>query len=154
MALKIRLEFEGGDRVDAAFDIARWMIWDGRNFNKIGQILLENNKERFRRAVDPEGVMWPVSRAAEERARNGRPQDTTLIDTGRLLRSLYTKKEDEFSWLLSYNKGGIAPYGWKHLEGAFGLPKRVFIGINEQDKYEILAYVEDRIINAVNRIKS
>jgi len=116
-------------------------------------ILLRRNRERFLRAVDPDGKPWLVSRQAQIRAAGGTDlsgvKDTgrkTLFSTGSLfnsiqvLRKLAGQNERRIgvnpTAINTRSRDLVMNYAVQHQSGTGGGPgivKREFIGVGKQD---------------------
>ena len=102
---------------------------DGRTLDEATAILLNRQRTRFLSETDPDGRKWPRSEAA----RTGRGRRTgpgkTLFDTGTLFQSIQASS----SGMFDRNIGTDVEYGLFHQEGTSRLPKREFLGVNDQD---------------------
>lgn len=97
-------------------------------FNAVGANLLQTQQQRFLQATDPDGIPWPVSRAAIRRKASGRG-GKTLFDRGVLFRSIqFGIIDDETAEI-----GTDVPYARKHQFGEEGLPRREFLGFTQED---------------------
>jgi len=99
-----------------------------RIHDAVGANLLNRQRQRFLKAVDPDGKPWPVSFAALRRTASGR-DGKTLFDTGTLFNSI------QFGILgpdLS-EIGTNVPYATKHQLGEDGNPVRQFLGFTQED---------------------
>lgn len=121
-------------------------------------ILLNRIRTRFLAEVDPQLQPWPQSEAA--RIRRGRGGTGTLFDTGQLFRSIQAAEDegvlaqavsasdDEF--LATRMIGTDVPYAGFHNFGTKTLPRRSFMGANDDDMQVIEAYILRRIRRALN----
>lgn len=104
-------------------------------------VLFNRIRTRFLQCVDPEGTPWPVSKAAQYRARIGRGGGT-LFDTGKLFRSLQLHSDvPETTRSISTD----VPYGKFHMTGTIRMPQRVFLGFAPDDVTYMAALVAKRI---------
>lgn len=118
--------------------------------DEIGDQLVDNVLERFRRGVGPDGQAWPVSQRAEEEG------GQTLVDTGRLRESIVheagpssvTVGTNVLYARIHQLGGTIRPKTADRLrfrlaDGGFvevdsvTLPARPYLGIGAEDRTEI-----------------
>ena len=124
---------------------------------EIGEQLLTNTKERFRKQVDPEGKPWAKSfRALQEKGK-------TLMDKRDLYNSINFKaKPDRVEvgtnkiYASTHQDGAvIKPRKAKYLKFKFNgsfravkkvkIPARPFMGINRNDRQDIEEIIRERI---------
>jgi phage virion morphogenesis protein len=124
---------------------------------EIGEQLLTNTKERFRKQVDPDGKPWAKSfRAVQEKGK-------TLMDKRELYNSLSFKaKPDRVDvgtnkiYAATHQEGAvIKPRKAKYLKFKFNgsfrtvkkvkIPARPFMGINRNDRQDIEEIIRERI---------
>jgi phage gpG-like protein len=109
----------------------------------IGAVLLNRIKARFLAETDPDGVRWPKSHAAIERAKSGR-DGGTLFDTGTLFHSIKAVLKEDGTLSIQTD----VPYAVNHQEGYDGfaaIPKRVFLGFSREDELLARELMEERI---------
>lgn len=97
-------------------------------------LLLNRIRARFLDQVDPQGIPWPVSKAAQVRAEKG-IDGGTLFDTGTLFHSIQLFSISPYEQAI----GTDVPYAKFHQFGTFRLPIREFLGFSEQDAELALA---------------
>ena len=99
--------------------------------DEAGAVLLNRIRTRFLAEEDPDNVKWIPSKAAiKRRAKGG---TGTLFKTGRLFRSIQLAGTGPNQREINTD----VPYASKHQLGLDGLPKRVFLGFNENDAHII-----------------
>ncbi len=107
-------------------------------FRDIGESLLISHRERFDRAVSPEGVPWPdLSPAYQQRKRRNR--DKILVLDGWLRQLHYTASDAEL------DLGTDRIYGATHQFGdpARNIPARPFLGLDEAERATVLDLLEE-----------
>jgi phage virion morphogenesis protein len=92
-------------------------------------LILNRIRKAFLAQEDPDGIPWEPSFAAFKRSFTGRGGGT-LYDTGNLFHSIqqYTISP------LEQAIGTDVPYGQFHQYGTMKMPKREFLGFNEDDE--------------------
>lgn len=112
--------------------------------DEAGAALLNRQRERFLRQVDPDEVPWWPSEAAAKRKRTGR-DGGTLFDTGNLFHSIQLHETGDDSRAISTD----VPYAPYH---QFGTKQphslRPFLGFNEEDQNVFEMIVETRLKEA------
>lgn len=92
--------------------------------------VLNRIRTRFLAEEDPDGKKWPPSKAGLKRRAAG---DTgTLFKTGTLFHSIHAVREGKDARVVTFDQT-VAPYGRYHQLGTATLPRRQFIGINDED---------------------
>lgn len=110
----------------------------GPVFRDIGESLLISHRERFDRAVSPEGVPWPdLSPAYQQRKRRNR--DKILVLDGWLRQLHYTANDTEL------DLGTDRIYGATHQFGdpSRNIPARPFLGLDEAERATVLDIIEE-----------
>jgi len=96
-----------------------------------GAALLNRIRTRFLSEEDPDGFPWEPSQAAIKRRRGG--GTGTLFDTGNLFHSIQLEDtsggEEEAASAISTD----TPYAPYHQFGTSILPRRAFLGVNDED---------------------
>jgi len=155
----LRMEISGKDEALAALGeaLAR-MDRPGPLFDEIGRMLTVSTQKRFEAGIDPEGNSWPKSLRA--RLTGGK----TLVDTSNLMGSITHEASDE-----GVAVGTNVIYAGPHqtgativaktakglrfeIEGAWvtrqsvTLPRRAFLGLDEDDESDIVALTGDFLV--------
>jgi len=99
--------------------------------------LLNQIKTRFLRQEAPDGTTWIESQAAKNRKGSG----GTLFASGDLFNSIELSRGGVGVRIISTD----LEYAPKHQFGLEGLPKREFLGFNEDDEQGVKNIIEDRI---------
>lgn len=118
---------------------------DGQEFiddilDESSAVLFNRMRERFLQQVDPDGIPWIPSKAAQRRAKNDEGGGT-LFDSGNLFYSLQEFAEDANSRAI----GTDVPYGKFHQLGTIVLPIRQFLGFGAPD----VEYMQDVAISKI-----
>jgi phage virion morphogenesis protein len=122
----IKIDVLGQPRLEQIINAVDEAIDPTHILDEGAAILLARNLKRFLQQVDPDGVPWIPSKAAEIRAKKGRGGGT-LFDTGNLFHSIQLARSTVSERFI----GTDVPYGRFH---QFGKPiARPFLGINEED---------------------
>ena len=107
-------------------------------FRDIGESLLISHRERFDRAVSPEGVPWPdLSPAYQQRKRRNR--DKILVLDGWLRQLHYTASDAELDLGTDRIYGAIHQFG----DSARHIPARPFLGLDEAERATVLDLLEE-----------
>ncbi len=107
-------------------------------FRDIGESLLISHRERFDRAVSPDGVSWPdLSPAYQQRKRRNR--DKILVLDGWLRQLNYAASGTEL------RIGTDRVYGATHQFGdpSRHIPARPFLGLDDAERNELLDALAD-----------
>lgn len=107
-------------------------------FRDIGESLLISHRERFDRAVSPDGVPWPdLSPAYQQRKRRNR--DKILVLDGWLRQLNYAASGTEL------RIGTDRVYGATHQFGdpSRNIPARPFLGLDDAERNELLDALAD-----------
>jgi phage virion morphogenesis protein len=114
-------------------------------------VIYNRMRSRFLIQQAPDGTTWPVSRAAERRARSGRGGGT-LFDTGRLFRSIQLFAESDTTRAIGTNVTSPQgyPYAEKHQFG-IGFPQRQFLGFAEEDLQVMQKVITRRLIEGLSK---
>jgi phage gpG-like protein len=123
----------------ASFDTLLGTLASPDLMEGVSFILLNRTRQRFLNEVGPSGVPWPRSRAAIERARQGRGGGT-LFDTGRLFHSIQIVKITPYLFSLETD----VPYAAEH---QFKL--RPFLGVNSEDIRVMSSFISRSILGAL-----
>jgi phage virion morphogenesis protein len=91
-------------------------------------VILARMRRNFLQEQGPDGLHWIPSQAALDRKKSGKGGGT-LFDTGRLFRSIQLHSINPTERAISTD----VPYGGFHQYGTVKLPKRTFLGFNEED---------------------
>ena len=125
-AQQMLLRVQNALRADLILDESAALI-----FNRI--------RTRFTQNVNPDGIPWPQSKAAQKRG------TITLYDTGRLFNSLQLFSVGPNTRAI----GTDVPYAKYHNEGSGRLPKRQFLGFGDDDVSLAVKVIERRIQDAI-----
>jgi len=139
----LRVEVRGFADLTATLKAAEAALDVTNLLDEAGAVLLQRIRSRFLAQVDPDGVPWPVSRAAMRRASSGRGGGT-LYDTGRLFHSIQLHKTGQDSRSIATD----VPYAPEHNLGQKGQVTRVFLGFGEEDRDVVNRIVIRRITEA------
>lgn len=107
--------------------------------DEIGAMLLNRIRARFLAETDSEGTQWPESKAAQARRAGG--GTGTLYETGHLFRSVQLAAKGADYRII----GTDVPYGKFHQFGTRLLPRRSFLGVNDEDARLAEALLQHRI---------
>lgn len=145
--MQVQIELDVQD-LHKKFEILRKETDPLKVLDEAGAVLLNRVRKRFLNEVDPDGNPWKPSRAGIRRRSKG--GTGTLFDTGRLYRSIQlaptqTKPLAQGEMAESTIFTDVE-YGAAHQYGTKRLPKRRFLGIN-QDDMEIYGKVLARRLN-------
>jgi len=112
-------------------------------------LMFNRTRSRFLAETSPDGVKWPVSKAAIRRAASGRGGGT-LFDVGKMFRSLQVSAEGPDSRGIGTNATSPKgfPYPLVHNFG-LGFPKRQFLGFNQDDVGSMTRMIIRRITEAL-----
>ena len=105
-------------------------------------VLYNRMRTRFLQQIDPDGIPWPRSQAAQKGNRS------TLFATGKLFRSiqLYADGPDSRAIGTDVTSAGGFPYGIIHQYGGKNTPQRAFLGFNQQ---EDVPYMSDLVLKRI-----
>lgn len=109
----------------------------------VGSLLENSTRQRFEDKVAPSGVSWAQLSPATIRARKGRGGGI-LVDRGDLFRSITFYATGD-----SVTVGTDRHYGEYHQMG-WGVPKRSFLGISQQDQADITDLINDFMAGLIN----
>lgn len=109
-------------------------------------VIYNRMRSRFLIQQAPDGSTWPISKAAERRARSGRGGGT-LFDTGKLFRSIQLYAESATTRAIGTNVTSPTgyPYAEKHQFGLSGFPQRQFLGFADEDLEVMTQVIVQRI---------
>jgi len=107
-----------------------------------GAILLNRIRTRFLAEQDPNGLKWPKSAAARERALG--KGGGTLFDSGRLFRSISLKRRGPLERVIFTD----VPYAAAHQFGR-GQKQRIFLGFSDGDITVLERLVQVRVDEAL-----
>lgn len=105
-----------------------------------GAYLLNAIRQRFLDTEDPDGKIWPESRAAQQRKASGR-DGKTGFDTGDLFRSITLARQGDQRKIFTEIE-----YAGDFQDGP---PERIFMGFNADDEAGIQRIIEQRIRDAI-----
>ena len=112
-------------------------------YKEIGEVLLLQTDERFRREVDPSGIPWKPNTAYTLRLKKQQRRIMRILQsTGRMRASVSYQASRE-----GVVAGTNVQYARLHQlggrSGKFQIPIRRFLGVGPKDQDEILALVEE-----------
>lgn len=114
--------------------------------DEVGAMLLNRIRTRFLAMISSDGERWSPSQAAIERQKHG--GTGTLFRTGHLFRSVQlTASGEDFRVI-----GTDVPYGKFHQFGTRFLPRRSFMGVNDDDALLAERLLENRVRRFVDAV--
>lgn len=107
-------------------------------FRDIGESILISHRERFDRAISPEGISW-AELSPDYQKRKRRNRDKILVLDGWLRQLNYAASETEL------RIGTDRVYGATHQFGdpARNIPARPFLGLDEAERATVLDILSD-----------
>lgn len=102
-------------------------------------LLLNRIRTRFLAETDTDGKKWIQSEAAKKRRAKG--GTGTLFDTGRLFHSIQAHKKGANGRAISTD----VQYAKYHQFGTNKLPKREFLGFNQEDESLVVELIKKRL---------
>lgn len=107
-------------------------------FQDIGESLLISHRERFDRAISPDGIPW-AELSPDYQKRKRRNRDKILVLDGWLRQLHYTASDAEL------DLGTDRIYGATHQFGdpARNIPARPFLGLDEAERATVLDLLEE-----------
>jgi phage gpG-like protein len=140
----LHIDIQGLDKLGSIADqLVNPLVFE-RVLDEGAGVLFNRTRTRFLEAIDPDGVAWPVSGAAQERESRGRG-GATLYDTGKLFESLQLYPGEQPG---EREIGTDVPYGIFHQYGTGRLPIRMFLGFGEEDRQ----YMEALVIYRMSQV--
>lgn len=107
---------------------------------EVGEYLLESTQQRFIEMQAPDGTPWEP--LAIETLRNKKRPDRILTEEGNLA--------DLLSYQLNSNElllGSNLEYAATHQFGRDDIPERPFLGLATFERKEVIAIIQDHILN-------
>jgi phage virion morphogenesis protein len=143
--MELTLTVEGHDSVVMALNSIANVDLEP-TLDEAAAILLDKMRKRFLAQVDPDGVPWKPSLAAQIRAKKG-IDGGTLFASGTLFNSIQLYTEGPGTRAI----GTDVPYGIFHQFG-LGQVQRVFVGFSEEDANLVTLMIQQRIAQAIEAI--
>lgn len=106
----------------------------------VGEYLLASVDLRFQQEIDPAGIPWKKLSPFTIRLKKAEGKILRILQRTGLMRSRVNYRVTRNSCTIGIND----KKAYKHQFG-IGVPKREILGINEEDKQEILAIVNDHL---------
>ena len=139
--MKLSIDIRGPAELEATLDSLSSALKVRDILDESAAVLLNRIRDRFLDETDPDGNRWIPSRASMMRSGGG-----TLFDTGRLFHSIQLYADGEDSRAI----GTDVPYGVFHQFGTARLPKRQFLGFNDEDATVVEQLIIKRVLEAFN----
>jgi len=107
-------------------------------FQDIGESLLISHRERFDRAISPDGIPW-AELSPDYQKRKRRNRDKILVLDGWLRQLHYTASDAELDLGTDRIYGAIHQFG----DSARHIPARPFLGLDEAERATVLDILEE-----------
>lgn len=124
MSAKLDIDILGSDRIIKRFDDMKRRVSNAAPFSR--RVTSRIISRQLRSIFDQEGPGWQELSPYTVAVRQW-PYLPILEQTGRLKREVIDQPVERFN-RLSYIRGTINPYAWKHEHGYGRIPQRAFMG--------------------------
>ena len=138
--MAVTAQLEGFKQLQARIEKVQEAFNEQDALDAAGAFLLNAIRQRFLDTEDPDGKLWPESRAAQVRAATGR-DGKTGFDSGDLFRSITLARKGDQRVIFTQ-----LDYADDFQQGP---PERIFMGFNPADEEGISRIIEQRIRDAI-----